>query len=112
MEVRSGTVGNDNEFARQRLSSSRCVSIPTFHRTHESQLVGGITVFASGGKMTGDAPHAQGWRSVTESFWTLWCGTLAGPGKDTHGTPVLSRREAVGGLRHASRDTTKTTRPR
>ena len=25
------------------------------------------------------------------------CGTLVGPGKDTHGTPVPLRREAVGG---------------
>ena len=24
------------------------------------------------------------------------CGTLVGPGKDTHGTPVLLRRRAVG----------------
>ena len=40
------------------------------------------------------------------------CGTLVGPSKDTHGTPVPLRREAVGGPRHAPRDTTKTTRPR
>ena len=35
-----------------------------------------------------------------------------GPGKDTHGTPVLLRRKAVGGPTNASRDVTKTTRPR
>ena len=40
------------------------------------------------------------------------CGTLVGPNKDTHGAPVPLRREAVGGPRHAPRDTTKTTRPR
>ena len=40
------------------------------------------------------------------------CGTLVGPGKDTHSTPVPLRREAVGGPRHASHDTTITTRPR
>ena len=30
--------------------------------------------FASGDKMTGEThqPHAHGWRSVTESSWTLW----------------------------------------
>ena len=38
-------------------------------------------------------------------------GTLVGPGKDTHGTSVPLRK-AVGGPRHASRDTRKTTRPR
>ena len=40
------------------------------------------------------------------------CGTLVGPGKDTHATPVPLWREAVGGPRHAPRDTTKTTTPR
>ena len=41
------------------------------------------------------------------------CGTLVGPGKDTHGTPVPLRREAVGCPRFAPRDTTTTTtRPR
>ena len=65
--------------------------------------------FASKNKMTGDAPTART-GSATESSWTL-CA-LVGPGKDTHGTPVPLRREAVGGPRHASSDTTKTTRPR
>ena len=32
------------------------------------------------------------------------CGPLVGPGKDTQGTPVPPRREAVGGPRHSPRD--------
>ena len=35
-------------------------------------------------------PHAQGWRSATESSWTLW-HTERGPLQDTHGTPVPER---------------------
>ena len=35
-----------------------------------------------------------------------------GPGKDTQGTPVLLRRKSVGGPTNASRDVTKTARPR
>ena len=38
MEVRSETVGNANELAMQRLSSSRGVSIPTCHRTRALQF--------------------------------------------------------------------------
>ena len=37
------------------------------------------------------------------------CGTLVGPGKDTHGTPVLLRRKAAGGPTEAPRDDHKTT---
>ena len=63
-----------NELARQRSSSSRCVSIPTCHRTHEPQLVWSITVLHCetpsqstssqtraqvGDKMTGDAATAR-----------------------------------------------------
>ena len=99
-------MGNDNELAGQRLSSSRGARIPTFHRTHESPLVWRITVLQCGDKMTGDAPTART-GALAQSHPGL-CGTLVGPGKDTHGT----RREAAGGPRHASRDTTETTRPR
>ena len=68
--------------------------------------------FASGDKMTGDAPSARAGLALchTQSHPGL-CGTLVGPGKDTHGAPVPLRREAVGGPKHAPRDTTETTRP-
>ena len=91
------------------------VSIPTFHRTHEAQF-GGFTCHDAKHHRRGQvhqhvrSSHAQGWRSATESSWTLW--HTGGPDKDTHGTPVPQRRGAVGGPRHASSDTIKTTRPR
>ena len=90
------------------------VSIPTFHRTHESELVWRIQVLqcgstitedkltntsASGDKMTGDAPTAR--------TGLAFCGTLVGPGKNTHGTTMPQRREALGGPQRDG-----TTRPR
>ena len=48
IEERSGTVGNDNELARQRLLSSRGVSIPTCHRTQVSQSFGEFQVSQCG----------------------------------------------------------------
>ena len=62
--------------------------------------------FASGDKMTGDAPTARTGLALCHSHLGL-CGTLVGPCKDTHGTPVPLRREAMGGPRHASRDNKK-----
>ena len=90
--------------------SSRCVSVPTFHRTRESQLVWRITVFTMrntitedkltnkfevGDKMTRDAPTARTGlalchRVILDSLAHWWV-----PGKDTHGTPVPLRRAWV-----------------
>ena len=116
MEVSSGTVGNDNELARQRLSSSKGVSIPTFHRTHESQLVWRISVFASGGKMTGDAPYARTGlplrhRVILDSVAHCWV-----PAR----TPTVHSAFTEGGrgwpqtrfTRHHQNDKTKVTAPR
>ena len=87
------------------------VSIPTFHRTHESHF-GELQFYNAGHHHRGQAhkhvrkrrqdgrrtnrthrvgARSQGWRSVTESSWTLW--HTGGPCKDT-GTPVPLRREA------------------
>ena len=88
IEERSGTVGNDNGLARQRLSSSRGVSIPTCHRTQVSQSFGELQVSQCGTpsqrtssqtrsqaetrRQETHRPHAQGWRFATQSPWTLW----------------------------------------
>ena len=97
-EERSGEVGNDIEFARQRLSSSRCVSIPTCHRTQVSQSFEEIQVSQSGtpSQWTSSQTRSQAetrrqetrqlrgrsWRSATESPWTLWHN-----GGSRHGHP-------------------------
>ena len=67
--------------------------------------------FASGDKMTGDAPTARTGLALCHRV-ILDSVALVGPGKDAHANPVPLLREAVGGPRHAPRDTTKTTRPR
>ena len=94
------------------------VSIPTCHRRQESQLVWRITVTQSKTPVRSRrqddrrrANHTHRVSALPQSHPGL-CGTLVGPGKDTHGSPVPLRREAVGGPRHASRDTSETTRPR
>ena len=82
-------------------------SIPTCHRTQVSQSFGELQVSQCGTppqrtssqtrsqaetrRQETHQPHAQGWR-----------GTLVGPGKDTHGTPVRLRWETVSGPRHWS----------
>ena len=118
-------VGIDNELARQRLSSSRGVSIPTCHRKRDSQLVWRITVsrckntitedklantFASRNK-TGNAPTAHT-RLALRHRVTLDAVAHWWVPARTHGTPVLVRRKAVGGPQPASHDNTETTRPR
>ena len=132
IEERSGTVGNDNELARQRLLSSRGVSVPTCHRTQVSQSFGELQVsqfgtpsqedkltntLASGDKTTGDAPTARTRVGALPHSHPGLCGTLVGPGKDTHGTPVLLRREGRGwpetrSTRHHHNDETKVVTPR
>ena len=61
-------------------------------------------------KTTGDAPTAHTGLALCTRCHLAWAsaGTLVGPGKDTHGTPVPLRREAVGGPKQAPRDTTTT----
>ena len=61
--------------------------------------------------MTGDVPTARRVGALPQSHPGLF-GTLVGPGKDTHGTPVPLQRKAVGGPQQASHDNTETTRPR
>ena len=68
--------------------------------------------FASRDKMTGDAPRARTGLALCHRVILDSCGTLVGPGKDAHGTPVPLRKKAVGGPKKASHDNTKTTRPK
>ena len=82
----------------------------TMHNTTTEDKL--TNTFVNGDKMTGDAPTARTGlalchRVILDSVAHWWV-----PGKDTHGTPVPLRMEAVGGPRHVPRDTTKTTRPR
>ena len=101
------------------------VSIPTFHRTHESHLVWRTADVQCGTPLlmtsSQTRSHAENDRRRTNRTHRVGalpqshhglCGTLVDLGKDTHGTPVPLRREAVSGPQQASRDSTKTTRQR
>ena len=68
---------------------------------------GHTNTFARREKMTGDAPTARTVLAALPQSHVGLCGMLVGPDKDTHGTPVLLRMEAVGGPEQASRDTIK-----
>ena len=83
------------------------VSIPTYHRTRESQTRSQTKTR----RQQTDRPHTQGWRFAPRCH-LAWAseGTLVGPGKDTQGTPVPLRRKAVGGPTDASRDHNDTTK--
>ena len=91
-----------------RITVTRCRNTIT-----ENKLT---STFASRDKMAGDAPsHARGWRSATESSWTLWHA-----GGSRQGHPRNTSASTVGGpgwpetrfTRHHQNDKTKVTAPR
>ena len=75
--------------------------------------------FTSADEMTGDAPTAHTGLALCSRCHPAWAseGTLVGPGKDTHGTPVLTQWEGRGWpttscTRNHQHDKTKLTAPR
>ena len=93
----------------ERFSSSGSVSIPTCHRTRESPLVWTSSQTRSQAQTRRQETHRPHTRC--HPAWALE-GTLVGPGKDTHGTPVPTQWENRGWpttsyTRHHQHDKTK-----